>query len=122
MNDNLIEKCLLKKSEITKLEIYTLTKDMVTLLEEQVKKAIPIIQQALLDVDEEGIIWLNKLIDSLPNEPLSLLEFGLIVAKAQHASTMKEFEGYVCEECSTPNFVHLVIPLRVWESLLKEIE
>ena len=34
-------------------------------------------------------------------------------------STFHILADYICEHCSTPNFVHLVIPLRTWEEWQK---
>ena len=37
----------------------------------------------------------------------------------ERAKVLKEVGEYQCIECSTPNFVHLVIPKTDWEALLK---
>ena len=42
-------------------------------------------------------------------------EFGLSVHEAAIAMTLKEVIGYRCDECSTPNFIHLIIPLAEFE-------
>lgn len=42
-------------------------------------------------------------------------------AKAQLKKVVDKAEDYVCVDCTTPNFIHLVIPLKEWQALLKEI-
>jgi len=29
-------------------------------------------------------------------------------------------EGFVCEECSTPNFIHIILPREYWQKWLGE--
>ena len=31
----------------------------------------------------------------------------------------QDLKDYICEECSTPNFIHVVIPLKIWEEWQK---
>ena len=36
------------------------------------------------------------------------------VAKAKR-DMKRQLEEYICKDCCTPNFVHLVIPKKIWE-------
>lgn len=40
--------------------------------------------------------------------------------RAQLKKVVEELDGYICAECSTPNFVNIVLPLKDWQSLKKE--
>ena len=41
-----------------------------------------------------------------------------IIAEARQQA-LKELKDYVCNECSTPNFVNVVIPKRIWDDWQK---
>ena len=51
-------------------------------------------------------------------------EYGTMerVCLAQFKKVLEELEGYICAECSTPNFVNIVLPLKDWQSLKEELD
>lgn len=40
---------------------------------------------------------------------------------AQVKKLVKYLEGFICPECSTPNFPAIILPLKEWQALKKEI-
>ena len=36
--------------------------------------------------------------------------------KRQREEIKKELEEYICNDCSTPNFIHIVVPKDYWNS------
>lgn len=74
------------------------------------------------EVKNESLLLTDEEIRHLGRPQLHLMPLMKSIADAQRAkcqqsikeSVYKEIEDYKCDECSTPNFVHLVIPLRIW--------
>ncbi len=45
-----------------------------------------------------------------------------VLCKAQSLKMWTELKGYKCNDCSTPNFTHLIIPLRVFNQIEEELK
>ena len=61
---------------------------------------------------EEQWEWSQKALDWRESE------ISKSVAEARQQA-LKELKDYVCNECSTPNFVNVVIPKRIWDDWQK---
>ena len=61
---------------------------------------------------EEQWKWSQKALDWRESE------ISKSVAEARQQA-LKELKDYVCNECSTPNFVNVVIPKRIWDDWQK---
>lgn len=70
------------------------------------------IEQANREASRE--VWSHK--------PHPRFEREKVLLKAQLKKIVREFEGYICKGCSTRNFVNIVVPLKNWQELKREIE
>jgi len=39
------------------------------------------------------------------------------ICKLNNQQWVEEIKRYVCSECSTPGFVHFVVPVKIWQGI-----
>jgi hypothetical protein len=104
--------CLYHKTHGNEGMVYVPVKEAVKLL--YIAKA----QLLELKAQNNRKVWISELEAEISQAQsqarVDQLRANQLIKSETEARVRSELKDYVCEECSTPNFINVVVPLRIW--------